>query len=84
MDKYDCVSIILPDGGKINVSIEPKTRNCVPFLFFNTRFSKLRLKKQDNYNGKYNYFGEYPEKELELLLIELSKIIKNTQNENND
>lgn len=75
MDKYDCVSIILPDSGKINVKIEPKTRNCVPFLIFNTRLSELRLKKQDEYTGKHNYFGEYPEKELELLLFELSEII---------
>jgi hypothetical protein len=75
-DKHDTANIILPDGGIINVGIEPKRKKFPNFLHFNIRNSKLRLSDSNSYNGKYNYFGDFPVETLESLLIELANKIQ--------
>ena len=64
-DTYDSVNLRLHDGGYISIGIDPPTQKCpVSFLFFNTNESDFRINGQNEYNGKLNYFGDNPEKEL--------------------
>jgi hypothetical protein len=70
----DHVIIKLPDGGKIDVALEPHTRMCkFPFLYFNVFGSDLRVIGQDAYNGKLNYFQLDAEEKLVELLKELNE-----------
>ncbi len=76
-DKYDSAELVLIDGGIVSIGIEPKTRKTSSFLYFNIRYSDIRLLDSNKHNGKINYFGEDAEDVLHDLLKELQGLLNN-------
>ena len=76
-DFNERVTIKLPDGGKVAIGIDEKTKMCnFNFLFFNISGSPIRLKESSPISGKTNYFGSYPVEKLNDFLKELTDKIQ--------